>query len=253
MYWYVHNGILMLCLVLFFLSNNCHMQKALSDCPNSVTFMDSSVRKISPEVHEVLILLQLYTGQSVVQLLNQKLSKHSSLSEREVLKIFSDVVVAVGRLHHRTKPIIHRDLKVCCSTQHSMHVHGLHMCIHITALNTACMYMDYPNTTCMYMNYACVYTSQHSTQHGLHMCIHITALNTACMYMDYTCVYTSQHSTQHACTWTTHVYTHHSTQHSMHVHGLHMCIHITAPNTACMYMDYTCVYTSQHPTQHACT
>lgn len=28
------------------------------------------------------------------------------------MKIFSDVVVAVGRLHHRTKPIIHRDLKV---------------------------------------------------------------------------------------------------------------------------------------------
>ena len=206
MYWYVHNGILMLCLVLFFLSNNCHMQKALSDCPNSVTFMDSSVRKISPEVHEVLILLQLYTGQSVVQLLNQKLSKHSSLSEREVLKIFSDVVVAVGRLHHRTKPIIHRDLKVCCSTQHSMHVHGLHMCIHITAPNTTCMYVHELhmcihitalNTACMYMNYTCVYTSQHSTQHA---CTYMDYPNTTCMYMNYACVYTSQHSTQHACT-----------------------------------------------------
>ena len=56
--------------------------------------------------------MQLYTGHSVVQLLNTRLSKRTTLTEAEALKIFSDVVVAVGRLHHRTKPIIHRDLKV---------------------------------------------------------------------------------------------------------------------------------------------
>ena len=89
------------------------LQKALSDCPNSVTYISSTIRPLSSDVHEVLILMQLYTGQSVVQLLNSRLSKRSTLSEREVLKIFSDVVVAVGRLHHRTKQIIHRDLKVC--------------------------------------------------------------------------------------------------------------------------------------------
>ena len=34
------------------------------------------------------------------------------LSEEVVMKIFSDICEAVARLHHRTKPIIHRDLKV---------------------------------------------------------------------------------------------------------------------------------------------
>lgn len=34
------------------------------------------------------------------------------LSEALVLKIFTDVCKAVARLHHRTKPITHRDLKV---------------------------------------------------------------------------------------------------------------------------------------------
>ncbi len=56
--------------------------------------------------------MDLYTGPSVVHLLNARLAKKTTLSEHEVLKIFSSVVVAVGRLHHRTKPIIHRDLKV---------------------------------------------------------------------------------------------------------------------------------------------
>ncbi len=88
-------------------------QKALSDCPNSVTYISSSIESLSQDVHEVLILLELYTGKSVVDILNSRLSNRSTLSEGEVLKIFSDVVVAVGRLHHRTKPIIHRDLKVC--------------------------------------------------------------------------------------------------------------------------------------------
>ena len=36
----------------------------------------------------------------------------TGLSENEVMRIFTDVSQAVGRLHHRTKPIIHRDLKV---------------------------------------------------------------------------------------------------------------------------------------------
>ena len=59
----------------------------------------------------------------MVDLLNARLAKRSVLSEREVLKIFSDVVIAVGRLHHRTKPIIHRDLKV--SIHHMCTAHAL--------------------------------------------------------------------------------------------------------------------------------
>lgn len=52
-------------------------------------------------------------GTSVIDLLNQRLSSGSRLTQNEVLHIFSDVTKAVARLHHRTKPIIHRDLKVC--------------------------------------------------------------------------------------------------------------------------------------------
>ena len=89
-----------------------HSQTALSDCPNSVTFISSSIHSLSADVHEVLILLQLYTGQSVVDLLNSRLSRKTMLSEKEVWRVFSDVLVAVGRLHHRTKPIVHRDVKV---------------------------------------------------------------------------------------------------------------------------------------------
>ncbi len=48
----------------------------------------------------------------MIDLLNQRLSAGTRLRQREVLHIFSDVAKAVARLHHRTKPTIHRDLKV---------------------------------------------------------------------------------------------------------------------------------------------
>ncbi|XP_064389022.1 AP2-associated protein kinase 1-like [Halichondria panicea] len=58
--------------------------------------------------------MELYTGTSVIDLLNQRLSAGTRLRQREVLHIFSDVAKAVARLHHRAKPIIHvhRDLKI---------------------------------------------------------------------------------------------------------------------------------------------
>ena len=40
------------------------------------------------------------------------LSSGTQLTQDEALKIFTDVCQAVARLHHRTKPITHRDLKV---------------------------------------------------------------------------------------------------------------------------------------------
>ena len=46
----------------------------------------------------------------MVDMMNTSLK--TGLSEELVLKIFTDVCQAVARLHHRTKPIIHRDLKV---------------------------------------------------------------------------------------------------------------------------------------------
>ena len=115
------------------------LQKALTDSKHSVTYMSSSVSKISRDVHEVLILMELYSGQclckwssyhvmlpqsvtvhyllapaggKVIDLMNSKLSHRQHFSEQEVLKIFTDICQAVARLHHRTKPITHRDLKV---------------------------------------------------------------------------------------------------------------------------------------------
>ena len=60
-----------------------------------------------------------FSGGRVVDMMNARLS--TGFTEAEVLKIFTDVCQAVARLHHRTKPIIHRDLKV-----HALHVLNLH-------------------------------------------------------------------------------------------------------------------------------
>jgi AP2-associated kinase len=75
-----------------------------------VTYLASSVLQTAPDVHEVLILLELYTGGRVIDMMNARLK--TGFPEEEVLRIFTDVCQAVARLHHRTKPIIHRDLKV---------------------------------------------------------------------------------------------------------------------------------------------
>ena len=55
----------------------------------------------------------------------------TGFSEAEVMKIFTDICQAVARLHHRTKPIIHRDLKV-----HTMYIHiYMHMYIQLQHFN----------------------------------------------------------------------------------------------------------------------
>ena len=52
-------------------------------------------------------------GGRLVGVMNSRLSSRScGFSEDEVLKIFTDICHAVARLHHRTKPIVHRDIKV---------------------------------------------------------------------------------------------------------------------------------------------
>ena len=84
----------------------------MSECPNSVTYFGSSIKAITSEVHEVRILMELCSAKNVVDLLNSRLERKSLLSEAEVLKIFSDVVICVTKLHHNENPIIHRDLKV---------------------------------------------------------------------------------------------------------------------------------------------
>lgn len=88
------------------------LQKALSDCPHSVTYFGSAINRLGKDVYEVLILMQLYAGQTVMFMLQQHMTQGRKMPESLVMKIFTDVCLAVARLHHRTKPITHRDLKV---------------------------------------------------------------------------------------------------------------------------------------------
>lgn len=77
-----------------------------------MTYIDSAINRVGKDVYEVLILMQMYAGQTVMSLLQQEFSSGRRLPEHQVMKIFTDVCRAVARLHHRTKPITHRDLKV---------------------------------------------------------------------------------------------------------------------------------------------
>ena len=86
------------------------LQRALANHRNSVTLHDWSINSKGNDIHEILILMQLYDGGTVLEMMNARLDR--GFSEQELLRIFTDVLLAVTRLHHRTKPIIHRDLKV---------------------------------------------------------------------------------------------------------------------------------------------
>ena len=78
--------------------------------PNSVQYICSTVNKLSADISEVLILMHLVKGGQLLDIMNRRIDH--GFDEQEVLKIFCDVCLAVTRLHHRTRPIIHRDLKV---------------------------------------------------------------------------------------------------------------------------------------------
>ena len=86
-----------------------------------------NIQELSTHNIHVHVYCTLYmSGGRVVDMMNARLK--SGFSEEDVMKIFTDLCQAVARLHHRTKPIIHRDLKV-----HSLHntVHlQLPYCVH---------------------------------------------------------------------------------------------------------------------------
>ena len=78
--------------------------------PHSVQYISSTVNQLNADVTEVLILMHLVKGGQLLDVMNRRIG--NGFDEQEVLKIFSDICLAVTRLHHRTKPIVHRDLKV---------------------------------------------------------------------------------------------------------------------------------------------
>ncbi|XP_011689691.1 PREDICTED: uncharacterized protein LOC105451122 [Wasmannia auropunctata] len=81
----------------------------LSGHKNIIGYVDSSISRITGEIHELLLLMP-YCKSQVLQMMNNRLQ--TGFSESEVLQIFCDVCEAVSRLHHCQTPIIHRDLKV---------------------------------------------------------------------------------------------------------------------------------------------
>ncbi|KAK0398553.1 hypothetical protein QR680_002644 [Steinernema hermaphroditum] len=79
---------------------------------NIVTYLDHSLSPNKAGVHDYLLLTTYYKN-NVLQMMNSRLAVNKSLSVHEVLAIFCDMCEAVAGLHHhRTGPIIHRDLKV---------------------------------------------------------------------------------------------------------------------------------------------
>jgi len=78
--------------------------------PHSVQYISSAINQLSTDVSEVLILMELIKGGQLLDIMNRRIGH--GFDEQEVLRIFCHVCLAVTRLHHRTKPIIHRDLKV---------------------------------------------------------------------------------------------------------------------------------------------
>ena len=79
--------------------------------PHSVHYIASTINQLSADVNEVLILMNLVKDGQLLDIMNRRIDHR--FDEQETLKIFCDVCLAVTRLHHRTRPIIHRDLKVC--------------------------------------------------------------------------------------------------------------------------------------------
>ena len=79
---------------------------------NIVKLLDSCIFSSSNNVgvFEIQLLMEFCKAGHVVQLMNMRLQ--SKFSPTEVMKIFCDVVEAVGALHQSQPPIIHRDLKV---------------------------------------------------------------------------------------------------------------------------------------------
>ena len=55
-------------------------------------------------------MMELIKGGQLLDIKNQRIQQ--GFNEQEVLKIFCDICLAVTRLHNRTRPNTHRDLKV---------------------------------------------------------------------------------------------------------------------------------------------
>ena len=119
---------------------------------NSTQVRPSHSHTSHPSLHHPHITH--YKGGRVVDMMNARLEE--GFSETEVLKIFTDVCQAVARLHHRTKPITHRDLKVH-SPSHTVTPHPLHSLTqsHLTHFTASHSHTSPPHTTSIFSTATC--------------------------------------------------------------------------------------------------
>ncbi|CAB4057563.1 AAK [Lepeophtheirus salmonis] len=78
--------------------------------PHLIGYVDSRVSALKADVCEVLLLMP-YHATTLLSLMNEKM-KSGGFAEEEIVEILMDICLGVGRLHHCSTPIIHRDLKV---------------------------------------------------------------------------------------------------------------------------------------------
>ncbi|CAJ0959412.1 unnamed protein product, partial [Mesorhabditis belari] len=89
----------------------CQIISSLRGHKNIVEYVDHLLVRSKNGVHDYMLLTAYYKN-SVLGLMNDRLTHGKGFTPAEVLSIFCDMCEAVARLHHSTTPVIHRDLKV---------------------------------------------------------------------------------------------------------------------------------------------
>ncbi|KAK9458516.1 uncharacterized protein V1516DRAFT_682374 [Lipomyces oligophaga] len=84
--------------------------KRLRGFPNVVRYIDSHASHLTSGGYEVFVLMEFCSGGGLINLMNSRLQHR--FTEREILYIFSDIVVGVSAMHYLEPPLIHRDLKI---------------------------------------------------------------------------------------------------------------------------------------------
>ena len=79
----------------YFINHFSLFQRALSDSPNSVTYLASQINRIGRDVYEVLILMQLYGGQSVLQMLRQHHSQSELLTHLYTVGVLMIIILSM--------------------------------------------------------------------------------------------------------------------------------------------------------------
>ncbi|WRT67254.1 uncharacterized protein IL334_004221 [Kwoniella shivajii] len=86
------------------------VMKSLPPNPHLIQYLGSTHSRLPTGGHEVFILMEYCSGGGIIDLLNKRL--RDRLKEIEILNIFTDVCEAVAAMHHLSRPLLHRDLKI---------------------------------------------------------------------------------------------------------------------------------------------